>query len=284
MAVRDRLFPNVSRARRLVDHLMWISALFFVCLAIAGLLRPKRIGFACNDISIRHPFVGDTISEGLLLFSLLFGPALTIFIVEAIHHYPISKNLYQQCCSCWLMVLGSFLLGFVYVIFITELLKSFVGELRPHFLASCQPDWSKINCSEGFVIEYNCTSREQRYRQENIDIYKSFPSGHSSLSLYSFVFVGLYAEVRLQGTSKSHILKLVLQLIFLFWALLCSLTRITDRRHFWWDVLVGCLIGITGGILTVRCFLRKRFFSMVEDVARDKSARKDNLKKSVPSK
>ncbi|XP_013786898.2 phospholipid phosphatase 2-like [Limulus polyphemus] len=277
MAVRET-YSNVSTVRRIVDNLMWMSALLFVCLAITGILRPKRIGFACNDISIQHPFVGDTISEGVLLCSLLFGSALTIFIVEAIHHYPISKNLNQQCYNHWLMVLGDFLLGFVYVFFVTELLKAVVGELRPHFLASCQPDWSKINCSEGFVIEYNCTRREQ-YRLENIDIYKSFPSGHSSLSLYSFVFISLYAQVRLQWTSKSHVLKLVLQLVFLSWALVCSLTRISDRRHFWWDVLVGCLIGIIGGILTVRCFLRNSLFCMVKVVAGDESAsstKKDN--------
>lgn len=31
--------------------------------------------------------------------------------------------------------------------------------------------------------------------------------------------------------------------VCLTWALVCSLTRITDKRHHWWDVAAGMLLG-----------------------------------------
>ncbi|KAH0999198.1 hypothetical protein HUJ05_006811 [Dendroctonus ponderosae] len=34
--------------------------------------------------------------------------------------------------------------------------------------------------------------------------------------------------------------------------LVCSLTRITDRRHHWWDVLTGTIIALFGAAYTIR--------------------------------
>ncbi|XP_013782716.2 phospholipid phosphatase 2-like [Limulus polyphemus] len=198
----------------------------------------------------------------MLFGSLLFGPALLFFITEAAHNHPItSRTHFQHCYKQWLTVLGDFLLGFVYVMFITELIKTLVGELRPHFLQTCKPDWSKINCSQGIITEYKCTNKSP-YWLVQVDIYKSFPSGHTSLSFYTLVFVSLYAQVRIRRTSRSHLLKSWVQLLFLSWALVCSLTRISDYRHFWWDVLAGSLVGIIGGFVSVRCFVQNNFSSV----------------------
>ncbi|XP_076317911.1 phospholipid phosphatase 2-like isoform X2 [Tachypleus tridentatus] len=239
--------------RKVFDSLLWSCALVFICLSLSGIFPPKHSSFSCHDVSIQHPFGGDTIGAGVLITTLLFCPILVFFITEAVHYYPITtkahfRHYYNQC----LAVLKDFLLGFLYVLFVTELAKSLVGELRPHFLDTCKPDWSKINCSRGIISEYTCTGSGP-YWLVKVDIYKSFPSGHASLSFYTSVFVCLYIQVRFQCTSKSHLLKSWLQLFFLSWALVCSLTRISDYRHFWWDVLVGSLVGIVGGILTMFC-------------------------------
>lgn len=42
-----------------------------------------------------------------------------------------------------------------------------------------------------------------------------------------------------------------LQGMCLLWALVCSLTRITDHRHHWWDVLAGSLVGVVSAVYTV---------------------------------
>jgi len=44
--------------------------------------------------------------------------------------------------------------------------------------------------------------------------------------------------------SRSMLLMPVLQALCILWAMFCSLTRITDHRHHWWDVLAGSVIGI----------------------------------------
>ena len=45
---------------------------------------------------------------------------------------------------------GLFFVGLFVTLFITEVAKLTVGRLRPHFLAVCQPDFARINCSDGY--------------------------------------------------------------------------------------------------------------------------------------
>lgn len=41
------------------------------------------------------------------------------------------------------------------------------------------------------------------------------------------------------------------------WGVTCSLTRIGDNRHHWWDVLAGTVLGLFFGMLTVATLCRK---------------------------
>lgn len=50
---------------------------------------------------------------------------------------------------------------------------------------------------------------------------------------------------------RSKILLPTIQCIFLLYACLCSISRITDNRHHWWDVLAGAKIGIIFAVLVV---------------------------------
>lgn len=70
---------------------------------------------------------------------------------------------------------------------LTEVGKVLVGELRPHFFDVCQPD-TAINCTEGeYVNTYQCTvTKYSRHFMK--DTARSFPSGHSSLSVYVAVY------------------------------------------------------------------------------------------------
>ncbi|KAG8292696.1 hypothetical protein J6590_033114 [Homalodisca vitripennis] len=45
-----------------------------------------------------------------------------------------------------------------------------------------------------------------------------------------------------------------LQLALLIWMLTCSITRVTDHRHHWWDVLAGCVLGALLGVYTIHYF------------------------------
>lgn len=54
--------------------------------------------------------------------------------------------------------------------------------------------------------------------------------------------------------SLSALIVAWLQTLLLTWALFCSVTRITDHRHHWWDVLAGSILGAALGIYTVSVF------------------------------
>lgn len=50
---------------------------------------------------------------------------------------------------------------------------------------------------------------------------------------------------------RSKLLIPTLQSFLLLWAIFCSVSRITDHRHHWWDVLTGGLFGALVAWLTV---------------------------------
>lgn len=50
---------------------------------------------------------------------------------------------------------------------------------------------------------------------------------------------------------RSQLLIPLLQCSFMLWAGLCSFSRIVDNRHHFWDVIIGALIGVFFGVLTV---------------------------------
>lgn len=50
---------------------------------------------------------------------------------------------------------------------------------------------------------------------------------------------------------RSKLLIPTVQSLLILWALFCSVSRITDNRHHWWDVLAGALFGILVASATV---------------------------------
>ena len=74
----------------------------------------------------------------------------------------------------------SFLVGAVVTTILTNVGKYTTGKLRPHFLAVCKPDFSKLNCTTGFqknfITNYECTGDKHKINEARL----SFPSGHAS--------------------------------------------------------------------------------------------------------
>jgi hypothetical protein len=56
-----------------------------------------------------------------------------------------------------------------------------------------------------------------------------------------------------------------LQCLMILWGISCSLSRINDNRHHWWDVLCGVIIGLGFGVFVVRVFC-KQFEGTAGDV------------------
>lgn len=56
--------------------------------------------------------------------------------------------------------MGVFLFGCAVSQSFTDIAKVSVGRMRPHFLAVCRPDFSNIDCSQGYITNYTCAGNE----------------------------------------------------------------------------------------------------------------------------
>lgn len=51
--------------------------------------------------------------------------------------------------------------------------------------------------------------------------------------------------------NRTFFLRPWLQCMVSLWAITCSLTRIADNRHHWWDVVIGCVLGFISAAFVV---------------------------------
>lgn len=51
--------------------------------------------------------------------------------------------------------------------------------------------------------------------------------------------------------NRTLFLKPWLQCLVGTWAVMCSMTRVSDNRHHWWDVLAGTVLGFLFGLFVV---------------------------------
>ncbi|ETN65617.1 hypothetical protein AND_002620 [Anopheles darlingi] len=239
----------------------------FLILTELGLLpQVVKRGYYCNDQSIRHEYKGDTISTVTILLSGLVPIALIskrssarnlesfsyaprqIWLTEALLYTPsinCSKADSESRCRgswreawYWSTKYGR---GLVTMLVIIGTIK-----LRPHFLHTCKPD---VVCEgDAYITSYTCLNEEESLYFIR-DASKSFPSGHSAMSMYEALFLIWYLQRRVPRLRTVLTIPLC-QMILMCWAVFCSLSRITDNRHHWWDVLAGSIAGCLAAIMT----------------------------------
>ncbi|GAA6066805.1 phospholipid phosphatase 3 isoform X2, partial [Tachysurus ichikawai] len=90
---------------------------------------------------------------------------------------PYISALYRQ--------VGVFIFGCAVSQSFTDIVKVSVGRMRPHFLQVCNPDYSQINCSDGYITNYKCLGDPSKVQEAR----KSFFSGHASFSLYTMLYL-----------------------------------------------------------------------------------------------
>lgn len=67
-----------------------------------------------------------------------------------------SRSDFNNYVAALYKVLGTFLFGAAVSQSLTDLAKYMIGRLRPNFLAVCDPDWSRVNCSVYVQLERVC--------------------------------------------------------------------------------------------------------------------------------
>lgn len=161
--------------------------------------------------------------------------------------------------------IGTFLFGAACSQSLTDIAKYSIGRLRPHFLDVCDPDWSKINCSAGYIETFACRGDARKVREGRL----SFYSGHSSFSMYCMLFLALYLQARMKG-DWARLLRPTLQFGLFAVAIYVGLSRVSDYKHHWSDVLVGLIQGALFSVLTVAYvsdFFKQRTSTFKEDAS-----------------
>lgn len=240
----------------LIDVLILSLAVILLICVECGILTPfKTIGFYCNDPKLNFKNNGDTVSITILLLVSFLMPCVIFIVTERFFLSSVRKTTEDSIIhSLWIKKtrfwLFRYIHGLSFTFFVTVLSKLLIGEPRPHFFHTCEPQYDKNSCAPNeYFSVYNCTNKAVS-STVLIDSYKSFPSGHASFSCYfAFFFVSYFAQ---RIKTNSHFLTSFLQLVCIGWALLCSLTRITDHRHHWWDVLTGSILGVAVAAYFIR--------------------------------
>lgn len=201
-------------------------------------------GFFCDDESLMHPFMESTVTHEML-YAIGFGlPVVSIFIIEflqwrqSMEHKRVMK-LFGYEIPCWIQNsykhLGIFLFGAACSQLTTDIGKYSIGRFRPHFISVCQPVMPDgTNCSNPlnfnrYIQEFDCGNKESSVRRLK-EMRLSFPSGHSSFSMYTMLFLVLYLQCRMNW-SGSKLLKHFFQFALITMAWYTALSRISDYKH-----------------------------------------------------
>ncbi|XP_078075294.1 phospholipid phosphatase 1 isoform X3 [Mustelus asterias] len=213
-------------------------------------IKPYQRGFYCDDESIKYPFKNSTVTSTVLYTVGLLLPISAIIIGElaSVHWNHLYSNSFirNSYVSTVYKGIGAFLFGAAASQSLTDIAKYSIGRLRPHFLDMCKPDWKKINCSLGYIVNFTCLGDEKMSTEARL----SFFSGHSSFSMYCMMFIALYLQARMVG-DWSRLLRPTIQFALIACSVYVGLSRVSDYKHHWSDVLTGLIEGAIAAILVV---------------------------------
>ncbi|KAM9762204.1 phospholipid phosphatase 3 isoform 2-T2 [Menidia menidia] len=205
-------------------------------------VRPYQRGFYCGDSSLSYPYKRSTVPSSVLTSVGLTLPAVSIAIGECYRIHQLHEGTRSFVGNPYVAALykqiGVFLFGCAVSQSFTDIAKVSVGRMRPHFLAVCQPDFSTINCSLGYITNYTCNGVDSEVQEAR----KSFFSGHASFSLYAMLYLAFYIQSRFTWRG-ARLLRPLLQFTLLMMAFYTGLSRVSDHKHHPTDVLAGFVQG-----------------------------------------
>ncbi|XP_068160710.1 phospholipid phosphatase-related protein type 5 [Antennarius striatus] len=228
-------------------------------------------GFFCYDTTYTKPFLGPEDSSTVppvLLYTLVAGlPTLLITVIETVLFLLqyMSKEFDRlektvaagECCYLNPLVrrvfrfLGVYVFGLFTVDIFVNAGQVVTGNLAPHFLTVCKPNYTALGCEE--ALHY--ISHQEACTGNHDDILharKAFPSKEAALSVYAALYLAMYVTYTVQ-TKGTHLAKPALSLLLLCLAFLNGLNRVAEYRNHWSDVIAGFIIGTAIATFLVVC-------------------------------
>ncbi|KAI0079894.1 PAP2-domain-containing protein [Panus rudis PR-1116 ss-1] len=235
---------NTRRRKLLLSYLPdWVitiglAALFYAIEHIGGYKRE----FSLSDTSLRHTYaVHERIPNNALICISFVAPVVLLPLVNF-----FTVRSWWDLHSSWLgLVLGLALTGSI-----TQITKITVGRPRPDVISRCIPPVGAVDPPFGLSTVDICTQVDKKILDDG---WKSFPSGHSSLSFAGLGFLSFYLAGKVHLFDKrGHAPKAWLAITPLAGAALVAISRTMDYRHHWHDVLVGSLLGLAMSFFSYR--------------------------------
>ncbi|XP_041660111.1 phospholipid phosphatase 3-like isoform X3 [Cheilinus undulatus] len=203
---------------------------------------PYQRGFFCNDNSIKMTYKSSTVSNTVLTAVGVTVPVVSIIIGESYRIYYLNEGSKSFIGNPYISALykqvGVFIFGCAISQSFTDIAKVSVGRMRPHFLDVCKPDFSTINCSLGYITDYQCQGPESKVQEAR----KSFFSGHASFSMYTMLYLVFYLQSRFTWHG-ARLLRPLTQFTLIMMSFYTGLSRVSDHKHHPTDVLAGFVQG-----------------------------------------
>lgn len=276
------------------DHVSWLRIIYRItrdlllicCSAVVHIVFQVSInhldlwnktGFYCSDQDLWYPYKKSSVSTNVLLWYInTLIPFIVFTIVEGNWNNGGVIRIYRFNVPLWIPQIYNRMVQYVFGFYLQMsfmLIPKFFDAphfLRPHFMAVCQPiiGPKNLTCKEIenpnlFIMDYVCKSDPNFTTAQVRNIYWTFPSGHSSCSFYTAVYLVLYLQNRVRAR-KVNELKLIVQFILIFMAIGVSITRLQDHHHHGVDVFFGASLGI--GIATFVYTFLSKLFPIIRDV------------------
>ncbi|KAM9435041.1 phospholipid phosphatase 3 isoform 2-T2 [Clarias gariepinus] len=205
-------------------------------------IQPYQRGFYCTDDSIRYTFKSSTVPSRVLMAVGILLPLASIVIGECYRIRYLNQGSLSFVGNPYISALyrqvGVFIFGCAVSQSFTDIAKVSVGRMRPHFLDLCNPDYTQINCSAGYITDYVCRGDPSRVQEAR----KSFFSGHASFSMYTMLYLAFYLQSRFTWRG-ARLLRPLVQFTLLMMAFYTGLSRVSDHKHHPTDVLAGFVQG-----------------------------------------
>ncbi|KAH8370911.1 hypothetical protein KR093_005518, partial [Drosophila rubida] len=261
---------------RIIVDLSLLSCVGLTMLGFSIWGEPNKRGFFCDDLSLRHPYKDSTIRSWMLYLCCAALPVSLILLVEFFrsqdkhsqksqsqHYHSQQQGSGYYLCHLelphWLLEcyrkIGCFVFGLGIEQLTTDIAKYAIGRLRPHFLTLCEPVLPNgSNCSDPlnagrYIEQFSCSALNVSAKMLK-DMRLSFPSGHASFACYSMVYLVIYLQRRMHWP-RLRMCRHLLQFLLLMFAWYTALSRVSDYKHHWSDVLAGSAIGFTYAVVVV---------------------------------
>jgi len=218
----------------------------------------QEVPLYLNAYWLSQPMLEEEISSAQIVILCCVPAWIGLAIFTLVPSLSTKRTWPERLAEFHIAMLGHiFALGME--LFFQGPLSIYVGEWRPYLLSQCNPqnapalrqaclDKGYEYCAESFNTA-TCSNTEGEFF-ENGWMGRSFVSGHSGFSTAScmyFVYFFLAKTRALHSGRERAIWKILVVLTLMCGTLMVGLSRLVDKRHHWWNILHGFILGFLVG-------------------------------------